>query len=168
MAPAVFDDYLHWVYRGVTVVRDRGDRSDDNFSNHMWAYLVALWIAGDQLGDTALRNAAINSMRATEKDFGRGPYYDEVNKAWERTPPLSTLRRLIMDIYVILLNNKYLHTQWDSSNQEFLKEHPQRTFEITRATIKGVKVDVSSPHQRSACHYHEHKEGGPACGPTDA
>lgn len=55
MNPTVFDDYLHWLYRGRTAVREREGVSDRDFAILMWTCLVDLWIAADQLGDTGLR-----------------------------------------------------------------------------------------------------------------
>ena len=58
------------------------------------------------------------------------PDHPEINKAWQLTPAGSTMRSLLIDIYVVSTYPSYLREHWADFDPVFLQDLTARTISI--------------------------------------
>lgn len=124
-----FYAYVHWIYYGAVAVSSgcRISLSSAAETEPTLNELVELWLLGDRLADTALRNRTMNvlrnivySIRSTEKDWAAAFTPDMIARIWSSTTKGRALRRFVVDIYESRITAASLNAVKDSFHPEFL------------------------------------------------
>lgn len=168
--PLYFRVYANWVYGvgldpGTVDAKDIMDAVgfgwwDKSLDEREKGYvklwlLIALYIAGDVLGDTKFQDAVLDALLPRVRDNTRGLDPHAISMAWERTVEGCTLRRLILDALVIY------------PPRGGLKEGPSRyppdfLFALCNRQI-NVRSDIERDELQSTtydkCQYHQHDKG---------
>lgn len=93
-----FKRYIHWAYSGEVVVVDSEDGGEEDDKGAKERMLLArLYVVGDQLGETLLRNTVIDKMFDLNEKTGSGMGADPITIAYAQTPEGSKLRLLVRD-----------------------------------------------------------------------
>lgn len=149
--------YIQWVYSGDIVVEDNEEiATDDGPLFNGLSNLARLYVAGDVLGDTRIRNAVIDNIIKTHADTQVAPGCQSVAVAWNFTPEDSTLRKLIIDFY--------LYASFDTWFKEVSAQFP-RSFlvDLVCGRMANNNAAPTLPSSANKCKYHEHDEFVPQC-----
>ncbi|KAI9794682.1 MAG: hypothetical protein M1833_007398 [Piccolia ochrophora] len=88
--PAAFERFLVWLYDG-RIPSISISWSDDD----AWSHMICLYILGDQLQVRSFQNAVLGTLGPSV--IHRTASIGHVNKAFEKTPPRSPLRKIIIE-----------------------------------------------------------------------
>lgn len=119
-------------------------------------FLGHLWILGDQIGSTSLRDAVTDKLTASVRIESRLPLqlYPLVYRCSERP---SGVRQLLVDVAIHLWNEGTItHAPREGAEDFFV--------ELAAALMKRCKAGPQiAPYDRSeaGCHYHDHGDAEP-------
>lgn len=156
-----FEYYTQWAYSGEIVVATKEElaAAADTSTGLRGKRLAKLYVAGEYLGDSLLRNAVIDRLHETHIESNHGPGIDEINVAYEGTSAPSTLRRLIVD-YFVAYNHASLVKWCEEAAEELPKEFfSELAFALARADFEKTKPEWEA----GDCTYHEHNADVPSC-----
>lgn len=136
--PETFTIYVHWLYYKSLPGSLKGKPSSDQMGRLVDAYLL-----GEKLMDVCFKNAVLAAIIASfchaPRSERRFPRTSDIEAIYERTTPSSTLRALMVDLWVYVAHTS---TGWmrDVENvpRDFL-------IDVTKAMIKKRP---SPPDQR--------------------
>lgn len=122
--------------------------------------LAKLWLLGDRLADTKLRNTAMGYFLEAFIEVGELADYTQiitpetVSLIWSETTESCALRRLVLDCYHYCVTPDQMKPCADEFPFEFVKD---------LMLLKMTPDQYIDPAQQTLCHYHGHDEQHPAC-----
>lgn len=154
VAEDVFKSYIHWIYSGTVVIKE----DDEPPANGIWGYLslCRLYVAGDALGDMALRNAVMDRLFAGRIRKRNFPGVDPAEIAYTQTPEGSNLRNFLIDVFAIGTFPKWIKERGDKLPVQFL-------VDIIHARMTNKYEKSAKLADFDKCRYHEHNDELPAC-----
>lgn len=174
--PEVFNEYMNCVYFGAGAFKHYADdikscstSSRDNEIHEAFGALIRVYLLADKLHDLATANIAIDEIIRFSDIVNIVPRESRVCLAYSHTAERSPLRLLMRDFWVYDMNPSGklpLH----NAHADFLRDI---ALEFFRAKDKGWKQTVDQAlykhlkenTKKDKCHYHQHDEKHPRCGP---
>lgn len=154
---ALFKLYIQYIYTGrlpFLVKNGSADRTSGN-SKLVDLYLLAQQVEDSEAMDTVVSSLLARYLKAFIDDDGQEysgllPCFVSVEKAYSNTPTSSSLRRLMVDMYVL-----------GARGSTLLGDMPfQFVLDVARAALNTQQdskaEDRGDAAQISCCHYHEH------------
>ena len=167
--PDMFNYYIQWLHDG-TIFTWMGDPGDKSRYDH----LTRLYALGETLMDTQFRDEVINAIviSTREKDKDGKQWFPGMAAAaliYQRTPPNSPARHLMVDLYVTEGSAAWIKNgakdAGDSKalNNEFLSDV---CIGLLQNRAEDIKSRNPYPALRSGvpCAYHNHDQDKPCEG----
>ena len=150
MIPYCFAIYHTWLLTSSLDVESNSYKgpvrrhSKESFSHPICAYVI-----GEQLKDTALRNAAITKCCEIHQREGIIPSIYHVEYIWENTREEAPLRVWVMDVWSVDVDEELFVELMDSLPGSFLVEVVRRVFRLRDRAKKSMRLvdDASSYHE---------------------
>ncbi|KAF2764053.1 hypothetical protein EJ03DRAFT_386221 [Teratosphaeria nubilosa] len=158
--PDAFSMYAQWAYSGEIVVVNGAQTPDETNSEVHCDSLAELYLVGDVLGDTLLRNTVVDRIRKNCSRLKRGPSNTCVNLAYSSTPENSALRRLVVDWHA-----REVASDWLKSSQNMLPLEFYKDLAIAWAEARLSLNQIADWKNAGQCNYHDHDEEVSACDP---
>ncbi|KAF2768007.1 hypothetical protein EJ03DRAFT_138188 [Teratosphaeria nubilosa] len=109
-----FTAYAHWLYTGYIA-------TDDN-SSHDFDAQAELFVLGEKLMNTKLRNDVIDIALETARSTEKLPTNCTIDIIYEGTPKGSPARKLMVDIFIACASSEWIDKDPSNANHEFLHE----------------------------------------------
>lgn len=156
--------YLDWLYTGEVVATDE-DATDEGRGNPKWqsasglhAVLVKLAILADRLLDLKFGNIIADEYTLSIRTCGWGPEPKQVALVYEKLPPSSPMRRLMVDWY---RSHDERAAYMEKHRNEFIESF---FFDMMVSFARETKEDTKSRlEMKNKCQYHTHHEKFPTC-----
>jgi hypothetical protein len=135
--PKLFQVYIHWAYTETVVLGAATTFSP--MGKPTCRGLVDLYLLGDVLDDTKLRNKAIQllSVQVTEHS---APSCQTISHIWSKTPTTSILRKWTVDVTIMNLNRVQFAENAESCPADYVFQVAtkllQQTDHVGRETMK--------------------------------
>ena len=144
--------YVQWLYRNKIYTRKPKEhlaKESDEYDT-----LIEAFIFGEKMEDDCFKDTIIDAIIAcsvTEDVTGkcRNPIGPRVDRAYDGTPPGSSLRRLLLDIHL-----QRGHEGWvnETQNAEFLRALTKALYNIRPQQTASAPLNGRG----SSCIYHHH------------
>ena len=99
--PSVFDMYMDWIYLG-EIAR--------NVTTQLTAQLIELYLLGDMLNDTNLRNETIAAFQAHSYKTRATPSSSHIHRIWANTTEKSMLRKWAVDTILVRARRSFANS----------------------------------------------------------
>lgn len=149
-----FKAFVQWLYTGEMVVMDPEEVNKDTKGTKQYERLTSMYMLGQALQSTLLRNAAINSFIAVKNKVHVLPDRLTIETAFACTPENSPLQRLLVDLFQHCENAEWLKQEGKELPHGFLL-----ALVHGRALLKGRKPANMKSSDR--CKYHQHDKDVP-------
>jgi hypothetical protein len=184
--PDMFRAYLYWVHRkqiafDILETDDDENPAGDLEVQHALNDLFELWLLGDRLSDTTLRNRVMDALLYIIREYG--PWIEDnaeaitpetVSLIWSRTAGHRAIRRLVVDYYALYGWSHEVMLFVDECGTDFKQDLLLRILELARTGDRGSLRNFNpggidralrraDPARQKPCHYHEHDEQHPTC-----
>ena len=106
--PVAFQEYCRWIYYGQVADGTCTMTSSNIEKLGETQRLIDLYLLGDQLDDTQLRNQANIKLFKSLQNANTMPSIAQMELVWDSTTRGSSLRKLLVDV-VVLLNLSLIH-----------------------------------------------------------
>jgi hypothetical protein len=134
-----FASYVQWLYSGVLYCQIKSDAGVVQISPE-FARLFDMYILGDEIQDESFQNAIIDSIIELVEFSNQLPIRSpDISHIFDNLPPMSPLRKLLVDLCVYLCDSKWLE------NVNFERYPKEFWFEVT----KGLTPKESNAKSRS-------------------
>jgi len=157
----LFAIYVQWLYSGAIVLLDSSALEQDPIGSAQRQLLIGLYVLGDKLRDTALRNMAIDCYIINLEQQGLMPGSASIDRIWNCTPENSKLRKLVLD-FALWMSDEKLVQQLEAMRKTYSLAF-LADIAIALAKAGRTRSKTLSPHKSPACTYHDHDEVEPSC-----
>jgi hypothetical protein len=138
-----FQIYIHWLYRGTLPIDDKG--------NALYSTLAKVYVLGEELMDSELKNDVLDTIIATTTKVNFYPGGKEITIIYHGTASSSPARRLMVDFYAALACNESWTNEFESCPKDFL-------VDAMKALVVSRKADGKKPWEVDCRPYHESGE----------
>lgn len=156
-----FRCYIHWAYSGEVVVLDPEQATEDQQGSRQRLGLINLYIIGDRLSDTLLRNTVINKIIAITRFTKRGFRTETIRLVYAELLPSSKLSKFIADPYVGHGSAAWLSDKRSALPKEFFED-----LTIAMKSYQSMEGGLCALDEKGDCTYHDHDFDVPECGAT--
>lgn len=156
--PAVFQVYMHWLYRNTLPVRID---SPGSVGNAEYMQLAKAYVLGDFLQDGSFKDAVLDAFLEKRLSYATdgqqwNPCGPVIRHIYDNTLDSSKARRLLVDIYTENGRGDWL-TKW-ATPEDLPKEF---LLDLAVAALDRRTMTVFTP--AAQCKYHEHTPDGGPC-----
>jgi hypothetical protein len=156
-----FNSYIYWACKDELPFDGRAECDgymDAGLAFPRLKFLSYMWLIGDRLQDSRLRNTIMDEMidviewlDPLSADFTAAFPPDLITAIWANSTQGCAIRRLVIDYYAYMVTPEIMEPHWDNSHPEFLKDLTMRSLKFSQKEGQNIHTAL-----RERCCYHEH------------
>ena len=157
----IFPIHIQWAYSGEIVTASAEEEAEDAETVIRAGRLTELYLMGDSLGDTLLRNAVTDRLRTLWIAAVRGPSAEATRLVYNGGAEGCKLQRLCLDWYLCSRN---------ADTADWLGQHQAKLPKAFLADLAAVFMranydsdNVTDWEEASSRTYHDHDTDVPPC-----
>jgi hypothetical protein len=128
---AAFKAYSSWVYSDIIAEPTVTEKSSTVDKRNERESFIDLYLLGDTLDDILLRNQSLSMLFTSMRNHNMLPGLSSLILIWDSTPPMSLLRKMMVDMYV----KKVVRSDFCEDISKYPREFVE---EIAMASMKGT------------------------------
>jgi hypothetical protein len=128
---AAFKAYSSWVYSDIIAEPTVTEKSSTVDKRNERESFIDLYLLGDTLDDILLRNQSLSMLFTSMRNHNMLPGLSSLILIWDSTPPMSLLRKMMVDVYV----KKVVRSDFCEDISKYPREFVE---EIAMASMKGT------------------------------